>query len=77
MSRVSDFREHSGEASKTPAALNIRPSRVSVFKGLNLVPTSPASPDLLHFTVRENPLFLVHLSTKRNSLNIRTVKIKL
>jgi len=53
MSRLFDFRKHSGEASKTPSAppKTRSCSRFSVFKVLNFVPTRPACPDSPHFTV--------------------------
>jgi len=59
MSRLFDFRKHSGEASKTPSAPpKTSPcSRFSVFKVLNFVPTRPASPDSPHFTVLSRILF--------------------
>jgi len=53
MSRLLDFRKHSGEASKTHSAPpKTRPcSRFSVFKVLNYVPSLLASPDSPHFSV--------------------------
>jgi len=68
MSRLLDFRKHSGEASKTPSAPpKTRPcSRFSVFKLLNFVPTRPASPDSPHFTVPKTvlPSFYFHAQSR-------------
>jgi len=61
MSRLFDFRKHSGEASETPSAPpKTRPcSRFSVLKVLNFVPTRPASPDSPYFTVRATSFYLL------------------